>query len=160
MPKGSLLHAHHSAMGTRDFILKNITYRDHLYICEENEITGTLQLRFLNESQASGKIEIDPIVGGDDYDYDFGYVKDNKDGGHCQGFGGWRPVQVARERDPQLDFRIAAVLRLRPAPNDHPSHKHGGSGVTVIKLGPNFSTYSVSSSPCFLIGKFHILRVS
>ncbi|KAK3804132.1 hypothetical protein RRG08_015706 [Elysia crispata] len=33
MPKGGILHIHDLAMGTIDWLVKNATYRDHIYMC-------------------------------------------------------------------------------------------------------------------------------
>ena len=34
MPKGSLLHVHNSASVSSEFVVKNITYRDDIYMCQ------------------------------------------------------------------------------------------------------------------------------
>ncbi|XP_015610399.1 adenosine deaminase 2 [Cephus cinctus] len=45
MPKGGVLHCHDTGMTSEDYILKNITYRDNLYVCE---INGSLSFRFFD----------------------------------------------------------------------------------------------------------------
>ena len=52
MPKGGVLHAHISAINSRDFILGNITHRPNLYVCRKQDM---LELRFLNKTRASSK---------------------------------------------------------------------------------------------------------
>ena len=47
MPKGGVLHAHMAAIVSRDFIIKNITFRDNLYICQDE--TGDLMLKFFDK---------------------------------------------------------------------------------------------------------------
>ncbi|XP_070150821.1 adenosine deaminase 2 [Polyergus mexicanus] len=43
MPKGAVLHAHESAIVSLDYKLNNVTYRENLYVCDQN---GSLQLKF------------------------------------------------------------------------------------------------------------------
>ncbi|EFN85554.1 adenosine deaminase 2 [Harpegnathos saltator] len=45
LPKGGILHCHDTAIVSHDYKLHNITYRDNLYICDEN---GTLHARFFD----------------------------------------------------------------------------------------------------------------
>lgn len=45
LPKGAVLHTHDSAMVSFDYKLNNLTYRDNLYVCDEN---GTFMLQFFN----------------------------------------------------------------------------------------------------------------
>ena len=44
IPKGGVLHAHISAIASRDFVLNNLTRRPHLYVCLKPR--EGLQLRF------------------------------------------------------------------------------------------------------------------
>ncbi|XP_020279115.1 adenosine deaminase CECR1-like [Pseudomyrmex gracilis] len=37
LPKGGVLHVHDSAMVSLDYKLNNLTYRDNLYVCDEND---------------------------------------------------------------------------------------------------------------------------
>lgn len=46
MPKGAVLHVHDTAMISADYMYRNITFRENLYICDTNE---TFQLRFFRE---------------------------------------------------------------------------------------------------------------
>ncbi|KAG8227183.1 hypothetical protein J437_LFUL003389 [Ladona fulva] len=46
LPKGSLLHGHNTGMVSLGYLVGNITYRDHLYICVDLE-QGNLDLSFL-----------------------------------------------------------------------------------------------------------------
>ncbi|XP_001601908.2 adenosine deaminase 2-like [Nasonia vitripennis] len=48
MPKGGVLHAHLSAVNSRNFILGNITRRPNLYVCRKLDLS--LKLKFLDES--------------------------------------------------------------------------------------------------------------
>ncbi|XP_050458354.1 adenosine deaminase 2-like [Cataglyphis hispanica] len=43
MPKGALLHAHESALVSLDYKLNNVTYRENLYMCDQND---SLKLKF------------------------------------------------------------------------------------------------------------------
>ena len=43
LPKGAVLHAHDFSTTSQEYILKNITYRPHLYLCEVN---GSMKLKF------------------------------------------------------------------------------------------------------------------
>jgi adenosine deaminase CECR1 len=56
MPKGGVLHAHISAITSRDFILGNITRRPNLYVCRKQE---SLELHFLDETAARNRSECD-----------------------------------------------------------------------------------------------------
>ncbi|KAL6263330.1 hypothetical protein P5V15_006127 [Pogonomyrmex californicus] len=47
MPKGAVLHAHESAIASLDYRLHNLTYREHLYVCDVN---NTLRLKFFNQT--------------------------------------------------------------------------------------------------------------
>lgn len=47
MPKGGVLHAHETAIASLDYRLNNLTYRENLYVCDEN---NTLQLKFFNKT--------------------------------------------------------------------------------------------------------------
>ncbi|XP_034951981.1 adenosine deaminase AGSA-like [Chelonus insularis] len=46
MPKGAILHAHDTAIVSDDWIFHNVTYRDNLYVCDEN---NTLSLKFFDK---------------------------------------------------------------------------------------------------------------
>ncbi|XP_066599285.1 adenosine deaminase 2-like [Prorops nasuta] len=37
MPKGAVLHSHDTAIVSTDYVYYNITFRDNLYVCDENE---------------------------------------------------------------------------------------------------------------------------
>lgn len=43
MPKGGVLHAHDSAIASFEYRVYNLTYRENLYVCNDN---NTLQLQF------------------------------------------------------------------------------------------------------------------
>lgn len=45
MPKGGVLHTHETAIASLEYRLNNLTYRENLYVCDQN---GTLQLKFFN----------------------------------------------------------------------------------------------------------------
>lgn len=45
MPKGGVLHVHDEAITSIDWLVKNVTYRDHLYLCEKN---SNLRFKFSN----------------------------------------------------------------------------------------------------------------
>ncbi|KAK0093288.1 hypothetical protein PV326_013908 [Microctonus aethiopoides] len=45
MPKGAVLHSHDTSIVSEDFVFNNITYRDNLFVCDDN---GTLSLRFFD----------------------------------------------------------------------------------------------------------------
>lgn len=57
MPKGGVLHAHLSAVNSRDFILGNITRRPNLYVCRKLDLS--LKLRFLEETSLQRTKECD-----------------------------------------------------------------------------------------------------
>nr|XP_031844347.1 adenosine deaminase 2-like [Nomia melanderi] len=46
MPKGAVLHAHDTALVSVDYMYRNITFRENLYVCDTNE---TFELRFFEE---------------------------------------------------------------------------------------------------------------
>lgn len=50
MPKGSVFHAHVTAITSLDFIMKNVTYVPNLYICRDN---STIQFRFFKKPDNS-----------------------------------------------------------------------------------------------------------
>jgi hypothetical protein len=39
MPKGGALHLHEFAITSIDWVVKDITYRDHLYSCYKNQVS-------------------------------------------------------------------------------------------------------------------------
>jgi len=45
MPKGAVLHVHESSIGSPDYKLNNVSYRENLYICDQND---NLQLKFFD----------------------------------------------------------------------------------------------------------------
>lgn len=45
MPKGAVLHVHESSLGSLDYKLNNVTYRENLYVCDQND---NLQLKFFD----------------------------------------------------------------------------------------------------------------
>ncbi|XP_029176102.1 adenosine deaminase 2-like [Nylanderia fulva] len=47
MPKGAVLHAHQSAMVSLDYKLNNVSYRENLYACDQN---NSLRLKFFNKN--------------------------------------------------------------------------------------------------------------
>ncbi|XP_072767162.1 adenosine deaminase 2 [Anoplolepis gracilipes] len=46
MPKGAVLHVHQSGIGSIDYKLNNVTYRENLYVCDQN---NSLKLMFFNK---------------------------------------------------------------------------------------------------------------
>lgn len=45
MPKGGILHCHDTAIVSHEYKLRNVTYRDNLYICDTND---TFRVRFFD----------------------------------------------------------------------------------------------------------------
>lgn len=64
LPKGSVLHAHDSAIVSLDYKLYNLTYRENLYACDVND---TLKLKFFDtpddecEWQSLSQLRQNPI---------------------------------------------------------------------------------------------------
>lgn len=83
MPKGGVLHAHISAVNSRDFVLGNITLRPNLYVCRRGQ-DGGLRLRFLDEARARSRRA------------------------GCR----WELLATARLRDRTIDREIAEALTM------------------------------------------------
>lgn len=45
MPKGAVLHVHESSFGSLDYKLNNVSYRENLYVCDQDD---NLQLKFFD----------------------------------------------------------------------------------------------------------------
>ncbi|KAJ8688306.1 hypothetical protein QAD02_024101, partial [Eretmocerus hayati] len=117
MPKAGLLHAHLSAIGSREFILGNVTRRSNLYICESNSNVGGLRLRFLDGPETivsvirhrRAQVDDEENEDGDEEDED---DDDDNENGVCGQPGGWRLLEEARKLDRNLDARIARNLDM------------------------------------------------
>lgn len=55
MPKGAVLHAHDTSVAAIDYIYHNITFRDDLYICDDD---GVLRVHFFRQPDRTCKWEL------------------------------------------------------------------------------------------------------
>ncbi|CAB0029521.1 unnamed protein product [Trichogramma brassicae] len=86
MPKGGVLHAHLSAVNSRNFILNNITDRENLYVCRDQR-DGAPRLRFFRYGAAAAASRVDRS---------------------CR----WRLLAEVRQKDRSIDEEIDQALTM------------------------------------------------